>query len=177
MEVVRVRAPSTAHAQRLIAALDGEFSATLDGASPSREVELRLDSETATKLVGLFDAVGVWLSDGGLDACQIGFGERSYTLLSALLNKPNDATAFLLERTIQLQIALDSRVEIEQAKGVLAEREATSPDEAFLKIRGQARRRRMKLHDLAAGIVATVSDPRENGVPLRQSHSEDAVTG
>jgi hypothetical protein len=175
MDVIRVRTPSTAHAQRLIAALDGEFSATLNGGSPSTEVELRLDSETATKLVGLFDAVGVWLSDGGLDACQIGFGERSYTLLAALLNEPNDAAAFLLERTIQLQTALDSRVVIEQAKGILAEREAIGPEAAFLKMRGQARSRRMKLHDLAAGIVSTVSNPAENGVTHRQSHTEDAL--
>jgi hypothetical protein len=177
MDVIRVRTPSTAHAQRLIAALDGDFSATLNGGSPSTEVELRLDSETATKLVALFDAVGVWLSDGGLDACQIGFGERSYTLLAALLNEPNDATAFLLERTIQLQTALDSRVVIEQAKGILAEREAISPEEAFLKMRSQARSRRMKLHDLAAGIVSTVSNPAENGVARRQSHIEHAGTG
>jgi hypothetical protein len=177
MDVIRVRTPSTAHALRLIAALEGDFSATLNGGSPSTEVELRLDSETATKLVGLFDAVGVWLSDGGLDACQIGFGERSYTLLAALLNEPNDAAAFLLERTIQLQTALDSRVVIEQAKGILAEREAISPEEAFLKLRGQARSRRMKLHDLAAGIVSTVSNPAENGVARRQSRIEDAVTG
>ena len=94
MDVIRVHAPSTAHAQRLIHALDGRFSATLNGGDPSTEVELRLDSETATQLVGLFDAVGVWLTDGGLDTCQIGFGDRNYTLLAALLNQPNDAAAF-----------------------------------------------------------------------------------
>jgi hypothetical protein len=141
MDVIRVRTPSSAHAQRLIAALDGRFSATLNGGDASTEVELRLDSETATKLVGLFDAVGVWLTDGGLDACQIGFGDRSYTLLAALIDRPNDATAFLLERTIQLQTALDSRVVIEQAKGILAERQSISPDEAFDKIRSHARSR------------------------------------
>jgi ANTAR domain len=177
MEPIRVRTPSAAHAQRLIAALDGTFSATLNGGSPATEVELRLDRETATKLVGLFDAVGVWLSDGGLEACQIGFGERSYTLLAALVDKPNDAAGFLLERTIQLQTALDSRVVIEQAKGILAEREGIPPDQAFLKMRGQARGRRMKLHDLAAGIVSEVSDPAENCVARDQSHIEDAVTG
>jgi hypothetical protein len=177
MDVIRVRTPSTAHAQRLIAALNGRFSATLNGGDPSTEVELRLDSETATNLVGLFDAVGIWLSDGGLDTCQIGFGERNYTLLAALLDQPNDATAFLLERTIQLQTALDSRVVIEQAKGILAEREAISTEEAFLKLRGEARSRRMKLHDLAAGIVSTVSTPAGNAVSHRQSHIEDVVAG
>jgi hypothetical protein len=162
MDVIRVRAPSTAHAQRLIDALDGGFSATLNGGDPSTEVELRLDSETATKLVGLFDAVGVWLSDGGLDGCQIGFGDRSYTMLAALVDKPNDAAAFLLERTIQLQTALDSRIVIEQAKGILAERESISPDEAFEKMQRQARSQRTKLHALAALIVATAGTPTES---------------
>lgn len=162
MQVIRVRTPSTAHAQRLIAALDGTFTATLQEGSRPAEVEIRLDSETATKLVGLFDALGVWLSDGGLDTCQIGFGDRSYTLLAALLSAPNDATGFLLERTLQLQTALDSRIVLEQAKGILAERDQVDTDEAFRRMRLEARSRRMKLHDLASGVVATVA-PALNG--------------
>jgi hypothetical protein len=175
MDVIRVRTPSSAHAQRLIAALDGRFSATLNGGDASTEVELRLDSETATKLVGLFDLVGVWLTDGGLETCQIGFGDRNYTLLAALLDQPNDAAAFLLERTIQLQTALDSRVVIEQAKGILAERESITPDKAFEKMRGQARSRRMKLHHLAAGIVSTVCGPPEGKLPVDPTRVEDAL--
>jgi hypothetical protein len=175
MDVIRVRTPSTAHAQRLIAALDGRFLATLNGGDPSTEVELRFDTETATKLVGLFDAVGVWLTDGGLDTCQIGFGDRSYTLLAALLDQPNDATAFLLERTIQLQTALDSRVVIEQAKGILAERESITLDKAFQKMRDQARSRRMKLHHLAADIVSTVSGPPEGLSSVHPTLVEDAI--
>ena len=175
MDVIRVRTPSTAHAQRLIAALDGRFSATLNGGDPSTEVELRLDSETATQLVGLFDAVGVWLTDGGLETCQIGFGDRNYTLLAALLDQPNDAAAFLLERTIQLQTALDSRVVIEQAKGILAERESITPDDAFQKLRDQARSRRMKLHHLAAGIVSTVSRSAESTLPVHPTRVEDVI--
>ncbi|HVD88470.1 MAG TPA: hypothetical protein VNB91_06215, partial [Jatrophihabitantaceae bacterium] len=63
MDVIRVRASSAAHAQRLVTSLAGSFSATVNGGSASDEVELRLDSETATKLVELFDALGLWLSD------------------------------------------------------------------------------------------------------------------
>jgi hypothetical protein len=137
----------------LIASLDGGFSVSLDGGDPSTEVEVRLDSETATKLIE-FDRLGGWLSDGGLEACQIGLGERTYTLLAAKAGEPNDPTAFLLERTIQLQTALDSRVVIEQAKGIIAARESISPDEAFQKIRRQARSERRKLHDVAAEIVS-----------------------
>ena len=76
--------------------------------------------------------------------------------------KPNDPTAFLLARTIQLQTALDSRIVIEQAKGIVAARDAISPDEAFRKIRGQARSERRKLHDLASEIVSTTSKPTLN---------------
>jgi hypothetical protein len=170
MDVIRVRAPSSAHAQRLVAALDGNFSASLNGQGPPAEVEIRVDSETAAKLVALFDSLGLWLSGGGLDACQIGFGERNYTLLASIAGKPNDPAAFLLERTIQLQTALDSRVVIEQAKGVLAERESISPDEAFEKIRNQARGQRMKLHDLAARIVATVR-PESSGVGTKATRT------
>jgi hypothetical protein len=157
MDVLRVRAPSEAHAERLLALMERGFSVTLDGGDPSTEVELRLDSETASKLVELFDLLGRWLSDGGLQSCQIGLGERSYTLLPAKSGEPNDPTAFLLERTIQLQTALDSRVVIEQAKGITAARESISPDEAFQRIRRQARSERRKLHDLAAEIVSTTS--------------------
>ena len=103
----------------------------LDGDGESPPVGLTFDQETATKLVDLFDALGSWLTDGGLASCQIGFGDRSYTLLAASASEPNDATAFLLERTIQLQHALDSRIVIEQAKGILAERHQVTPTHAF----------------------------------------------
>jgi ANTAR domain len=161
MDVIRVRAPSKAHAERLMASVDGGFSVSLDGGDPSTEVELKLDSETATKLVELFDLLGGWLSDGGLEACQIGLGDRTYTLLAAKTGEPNDPTAFLLERTIQLQTALDSRVVIEQAKGIVAMRESISPDEAFQKIRRQARSERRKLYDLATEIVSTTNKPAD----------------
>jgi hypothetical protein len=161
MDVIRVHAPSDAHARRLMAALDGNFLASLDGDGSRPVVGLRLDAETAIKLVGLFDALGEWLTDGGLASCQIGFGDRAYTLLAATSGQPNDPTAFLLERSIQLQSALDSRIVIEQAKGVLAERLMITPEEAFEGMRRDARSRRMKLHAVAAGIVATTVRPRQ----------------
>jgi hypothetical protein len=157
MDIIRVRAPSSADAERLIASLDGGFSVSLDGGDPSTEVELKLDSETSTKLIELFEALANWLADSGLATCQIGFGARSYTLLASTDGKPSDPTAFLLERTIQLQTALESRIVLEQAKGILAERHSVAPDEAFARMRREARSRRIKLHELAADIVATVN--------------------
>jgi AmiR/NasT family two-component response regulator len=56
---------------------------------------------------------------------------------------------------------LGSRIVIEQAKGIVAERDSVSLDDAFDRMRRQARSRRMKLHDLAAEIVATVRKPED----------------
>jgi transcriptional regulator with GAF, ATPase, and Fis domain len=56
--------------------------------------------------------------------------------------------------TEQLQTALHSRVLIEQAKGVLAERFQLDMGEAFTMLRSNARRQRRRLSDLAQAIVA-----------------------
>lgn len=72
------------------------------------------------------------------------------------------ATAALLQRrettqarrqAAQLQVALDSRVLIEQAKGVLSERLGLSPEDAFRQLRHEARDRNRRLHDLAREVV------------------------
>ena len=53
----------------------------------------------------------------------------------------------------QLKQALDSRVIIEQAKGVLAERRRITVDEAFDLLRGHARRHNLRLTDLAREVA------------------------
>ncbi|GAA1904011.1 GAF and ANTAR domain-containing protein [Streptantibioticus ferralitis] len=53
----------------------------------------------------------------------------------------------------QLQSALDSRVVVEQAKGVLAERWGVGVDTAFLALRRYARTHRLRLSELARRIV------------------------
>ncbi|WP_189216739.1 MULTISPECIES: GAF and ANTAR domain-containing protein [Streptomyces] len=53
----------------------------------------------------------------------------------------------------QLRTALDSRVTIEQAKGMLAGRFDIDMDEAFTRLRHHARSQRRKLSDLAAQIA------------------------
>jgi len=55
--------------------------------------------------------------------------------------------------TGQLQTALNSRILIEQAKGVLAERLNISVDEAFTALRGHARAGNHKLRDIAAAAI------------------------
>jgi ANTAR domain len=161
MDAIHVHAPSAAHARRLISSIDGRFSVTLDGNKAPHVVGITLDAETAASLVELFDVLGTWLADGQLATCRIGFGDRTYALAAAAAGHANDPAAFLLERTIQLQTALESRVVIEQAKGVLAERHGITPEEAFKRLRREARSKRMNIHVRAAQVVATVSTPTE----------------
>ncbi|WP_051790959.1 GAF and ANTAR domain-containing protein [Amycolatopsis jejuensis] len=58
----------------------------------------------------------------------------------------------------QLQIALTSRVVIEQAKGMLAEHGAVSMDEAFAQLRGYARAHHQRLTDLAREVAEGTAD-------------------
>ncbi|MEV5597434.1 ANTAR domain-containing protein [Streptomyces sp. NPDC052496] len=64
----------------------------------------------------------------------------------------------------QLSTALESRLVIEQAKGVLSERLRVSLDDAFERLRAHARARQRKLTDLAAD-VAKGSVPTELSQP------------
>ena len=61
----------------------------------------------------------------------------------------------------QLQTALDSRVVIEQAKGVLAQVGQLNMDEAFAVLRGYARGHNQRLTDLAHTVVNRQLDPRQ----------------
>jgi hypothetical protein len=63
------------------------------------------------------------------------------------------------ERAMQLQAALDSRVVIEQAKGMLRERVGLSTEGAFELLRAAARSHRLKLNDLAAEVVSSFATP------------------
>ncbi|MEU6389644.1 GAF and ANTAR domain-containing protein [Streptomyces sp. NPDC046939] len=53
----------------------------------------------------------------------------------------------------QLETALDSRIVIEQAKGILASRLGTDVQDAFLRLRAHARSRQQKLTELARLVV------------------------
>jgi transcriptional regulator with GAF, ATPase, and Fis domain len=60
----------------------------------------------------------------------------------------------------QLQIALNSRIVIEQAKGVVSERSRLDVDVAFARLRGYARDNRLPLLEVARGVVQGTVDVR-----------------
>jgi hypothetical protein len=67
--------------------------------------------------------------------------------------------AYWRERAEQLQHALDSRIVVEQAKGVLSERVGLEMDGAFALLRYAARGAQVKIHDLAQEVVDSTETP------------------
>lgn len=92
-----------------------------------------------------------------IESLETGTVEEATAALGRLLA----VTQATLERRAQLEHALQSRIAIEQAKGVLAERYGLGVEEAFQLIRQAARARRMKLHDLARAIRPGEETPPE----------------
>jgi hypothetical protein len=87
----------------------------------------------------------------------------------------------------QLEHALASRVRVEQAIGVLAERHRLRPREAFDLLRGAARSRGRRVTEIAQDVVASAANPllrlpeelarklpeqRQRGRSLRGRHAE-----
>jgi AmiR/NasT family two-component response regulator len=73
----------------------------------------------------------------------------------------------------QLQTALDSRVLIEQAKGIMAERLDVTMEEAFTTLRGHARAHHRHLSELAAAIAAGTEDITTMSVHPQKRRSSD----
>ena len=65
----------------------------------------------------------------------------------------------LAELNEQLESALTSRVVIEQAKGMLAERRGTSVEEAFQALRKHARDHNASLQEVATAVVTLGLSP------------------
>jgi hypothetical protein len=91
------------------------------------------------------DSTGRGMAQAFADAATIGI------LQQRTLRRAEDVAG-------QLQEALASRVVIEQAKGVLAERLKVSPDAAFTILRTVARTRNRLLSDLARDLVTGSAD-------------------
>jgi AmiR/NasT family two-component response regulator len=102
-------------------------------------------------------------SNGLHDRIAVGSVEEAEVALARLLG----VTRAAIERSGQLQQALESRIVIEQAKGILAERFGVGVDEAFDLLRRGARSHQRRLRDLAAEVVASRETPPEISPPRR----------
>jgi AmiR/NasT family two-component response regulator len=85
------------------------------------------------------------LDDGVI---EVGTLEEASAAVARLLA----VTHATYERRAQLEHALRSRIAIEQAKGIVAERHGLELDEAFDLIRRAARSERVRLHDYVAAL-------------------------
>jgi GAF domain-containing protein len=95
---------------------------------------------------------------GGYSEDSVSAGQRLATHAAVLV-----ANAQAYERTLrlvdQLQAALASRAEIEQAKGILMAESHISADQAFDVLRRASQRNNVKLRVIARQIVANASRP------------------
>jgi ANTAR domain/GAF domain len=131
----------------------GEFAADAAGAG--------LGAVLASPIPYASDAVGVvavfsasahpWSPEGELAL-------MAFTDLAALAIATGLQSAERGDRVQQLQQALDARVAIEQAKGVLVASQHVTPRQAFEQIRADARRQRRKVSAVAADLVAAAQE-------------------
>jgi len=103
-----------------------------------------------TDVIGALNLFGT--EPGALDEDTIRLGQAladvaTVGLLQARAIRNRDALAE------QLQAALNSRVVIEQAKGVIAERRHLDMDQSFTLLRGTARTSNRRLSDLARAVI------------------------
>jgi hypothetical protein len=104
---------------------------------------------------------GLPFTDAGESLLQIALPPGTPPEAETAVRRLMELTTILARRCAQLQEALDTRIVIEQAKGVLAERFHLEPDRAFEVLRQSARSNRVPLRDLAARVVSSERTPRE----------------
>lgn len=108
---------------------------------------------------------------GRLSEADLGIGQAMADVATVGLIQERSIAASELLAT-QLQTALTSRVRLEQAKGMLAERTGLPMDQAFRLMRDYARRRGQRLSDVAARIIDGSLDQNQ----LRQRSRKGSST-
>ncbi len=170
-----------------VRAADGRVLATLCGIDRDH---VEVDDETIEVLRHLAGVIaahlgplleeGITIRRSSAGGWQVG-GEQTGDLTSAMVladllaaeitpggrpvknEGPLDEAGRLRLSVQQLEHALAARVTVEQAIGVLTERQHATPREAFERLRKVARSRGRKVHDLAREVVASATD---RSVPL-----------
>jgi hypothetical protein len=95
-------------------------------------------------------------------------GGGSVEEAAAAIGRLLAVTEATYQRRAQLEQALQTRIAIEQAKGIIAERNGLELDQAFQAIRRAARSNRMKLHELACMVRPGEATPDELTAVLRE---------
>ena len=98
------------------------------------------------------------------DVVAVGTAEEATAAVGRLLA----VTRATYERRAQLEHALTSRIHIEQAKGIIAERYGLELEQAFEVLRAAARANRMKLQDLVARVRPNEETPPQISAALRR---------
>jgi transcriptional regulator with GAF, ATPase, and Fis domain len=124
-------------------------------------VPLRLRAQTIGTLSIFRAAPGLLTAED----VKIGQGLADMATISILHERALSQRTVLVE---QLQFALTSRVIIEQAKGVLAERCGVDVGDAFAMLRKHARNNNLRLADVAKGVVAGTVDLSQFSAPQRR---------
>jgi hypothetical protein len=130
---------------------------------------LRLRSQIVGSL-NLFNAGTAGLDSAGLRMAQALADAATIGILQQRTIRRSEVAA------AQLQGALTSRIVIEQAKGVLAERLQIRADDAFEVLRGAARSRNLLLSDLARDVASGSPDVSQllRHVPAERSRPRRA---
>lgn len=106
------------------------------------------------------------MADGGINEAARVVEIGSVDEASAAIGRLLAVTEATMGRRAQLETALRTRIAIEQAKGILAERHGLDAEEAFALLRRAARTNRVKLHDLVRRVVPGRPDPPEIAAQL-----------
>ena len=89
---------------------------------------------------------------GALDDADVAVGQAFADVATiAILQHRAAAEAHAVKE--QLMSALNSRIDIEQAKGVIAERAGLDMDQAFDRLRNHARNHNLRLVDVARDVI------------------------
>jgi transcriptional regulator with GAF, ATPase, and Fis domain len=100
------------------------------------------------------------LKPGRLTEADLGIGQAMADVATVGLIQER-AIAASEQLATQLQTALSSRVQLEQAKGVLAQRAGLAMDQAFQLMRDYARSHNRRLSDVAAQIIDGTLDDNQ----------------
>ena len=110
-------------------------------------VPMPVRSETIGALDLYRDEPGPWAPEILETATTLSNMAAGYVTMARALADAEDLAG-------QLQHALDTRVVVEQAKGVLVEQLGVHPHEAYERLRTYTRNHQRRVHDVAADVVA-----------------------